>query len=331
MCPNRLEFYFILKRVFRSEFLFRVPVPDRPIAQIRRRCKLLPRIHGMSVPRRVQHRPVQQGVSVSVRLSQIDLHRPRHHFHRPPLCFSLIRFAQPPSGENSVSLFQPRCAHQHFALQPPRLQFAFQRHRNHPRQRFHHSAHQDNLVSAPPMPFRARHSLFEKRNWFHYLQNLLLPQSPPKAFVPVRNCRQPPRQQSHRLHSPSRIIRPPNRARPPHLAKQPPLQRRLRHQRPVNIEKRRHAPLLFPRAAHPASPRASSPALVADKLLARNLHPSTSTGNPRTTQKTPVIHASVCAPTRIASCMSSVTGPSSATAPRVRRKPNPKYHKPPHF
>src|SRR6266403_2605594 len=324
MCPNRLEFYFILKRVFQSEFLFRVPVPDRPIAQIRRRCKLFPRIHGMSVPHPVQHRPVQQGVSVSVRLSQIDLHRPRQHFHRSPLCSPIIRFAQHASGKNSVSLFQPRCAHQHFALQPPRLQFAFQCHRHHPSQRFHHSAHQDNLVSAPPMPFRARHSLFEKRNWFHCLQNLLLPQSPQVTFVPVRNCRQPPRQQSHRLHSPSRVIRPRHRMRSPQLAKQSPLQRRLRHQRPVNIEKRCHAPLLFPRAAHPASPRASSPALGADKLLARNLHPSTSTGNPRTTQKTPVIHASVCAPARIAAFMSSVTGPSSATGPCVSASSNPK-------
>src|SRR5260370_14489709 len=92
MCPNRLEFCFILKRVFRSEFLFRVPVPDRPIAQIRRRCKLFPRIHRMSVPHRVQHRPVQQVVSVSVRLSQIALHPPRLHFHHSPLCFPIICF-----------------------------------------------------------------------------------------------------------------------------------------------------------------------------------------------------------------------------------------------
>src|SRR5258708_8922021 len=105
MCPNRLEFYFILKRVFRSEFLFRVPVPDRPIAQIRRRRKLFPRIHGIGVPHRVQHPPVQQGVSASARLSQNDLHCPRHHFHRSPLSFSIIRFPPPTSDKHSVSLF----------------------------------------------------------------------------------------------------------------------------------------------------------------------------------------------------------------------------------
>ena len=93
---------------------------------------------------------------------------------------------------------------------------------------------------------------------------------------------------------------------------------------PSIIEKRRQAPLLFSRAVHPASPRASSPAFVADKLLARNLHPSTSTGNPRTTQKTPVIHASVCAPARIAACMSRLTGPSSATGPLVNANSNPR-------
>src|SRR5258708_11238619 len=154
------------------------------------------------------------------------------------------------------------------------------------------------------MPFRARHSLFEKRNWFHCLQNLLLPQSPQVTFVPVRDCRQPPRQQSHRLHSPSRVIHPRHRMRSPQLAKQSPLQRRLRHQRPVNIEKRCHAPLLFYRPTHPASPRASSPALVADKLLARNLRPPTSSSNPPTTQKTRANQPIEYLPARLASCMS---------------------------
>src|ERR1700719_1397505 len=324
MCSNRLKFYFILKRVFRSKLFLLVPVPDRPIAQIRRVRQFLPRIHHVPMPHRIQHRPVQQGIPVRVRLAQIDLHRPRHHFHCSPLRFPKIRFAQHTPRKHPRLLLQPRRAHQNVALHSPRLQLALQRHRHHPRQWLHHPAHQSNLVSAPRVPFHARHSFFEKRNRLHRFQNLLNPQSPQVTLIPLRDRGQPSRQQLHRLHSPPRVIHPRNRAPSPQRPKQSPLQRRLRHQRPVNIEKRPNPPLLFPRAAHPASPRASSPVLVADKLPARTLQPSTSTGRPRTTQKTPVIHASVCAPARIAACMSSVTGPNRATGPRVSASSNPK-------
>src|SRR5208337_213856 len=215
-------------------------------------------------------------------------------------------------------------AHQHFPLKPARFQLALQRHRRHPRHRLHHSAHQHNLVPPPHMPFHTRHALFEKRNRLNRFHNLLHPQPSQVALVPLRNRSQPPRQQSRRLRSPTRIIRPRNRAAAPQLPKHSPLQRRPRHQRPVNIKKRRNPPRLFPCAAHPASPRATSPDFPAARLLARNFQPSTNTGNPRTTQKIPVIHASVCAPARIAACVSSVTGPSSATGPRVSASSNPR-------
>src|ERR1700730_12908032 len=126
MCSNRLKFYFILKRVFRSKLFLLVPVPDRPIAQIRRVRQLLARIHRVPMPHRIQHRPVKQGIPVRVGLAQIDLDRPRHHFHRLSLRFSKIRFAQHTPRKNPVALLQPRRAHQNVALHPPRLQLALQ-------------------------------------------------------------------------------------------------------------------------------------------------------------------------------------------------------------
>src|SRR6266481_5275475 len=159
MCSDRLNFYFFLKRVFRSGLFLLVPVPDRPVTQIRRVRQFFPRIHRVPVPHGVQHRPVQQRVSIGVRLSQANLHRPRHHFHRSPLRLSVIRFARHLPGENSSPLFQSRRAHQHVPLHPARLQFALQRHRRHPCQRLHHSAHQHNFVSPPRVPFHSCYSL----------------------------------------------------------------------------------------------------------------------------------------------------------------------------
>src|SRR5260221_806059 len=277
MCSDRLKFYFFPKRIVRSELFLLVPVPDRPVAQIRRVRHLFPRIYGVPVSHRIQHRPVQQRVSVRMRFPQLDLHRPRHHFHRSPFCLSIVRFTQHFPRVKSSPLLQPSRAHQHIPLHPARLQLALQRHRHHPRQRFHHPAHQHNFVSSPRVPFHPRHSLFEKRNRLRRLQNLLLPQAAKVALIPMRNRRQPARQQSRCRDSPSRVVRPPDRAGPSQLLKQSFLQRRLRHQRSVNVEKRPNAPLLFARTAHPTSPPASSPVRPCARLLARNFHPSSRT------------------------------------------------------
>ena len=175
-----------------------------------------------------------------------------------------------------------RVAHTRISVcQPPCFQFALQRRRHHACQRLHHSADQHD-----PCPCRACHAtrstpsskktivsicfqnLLARATRYRYL---LFPCASPQ--FPAAAIASPPQ--------PSHVIPALESLRSCRsLAEESPLQRRLRHQRSVNIEKRRDAlrPCAFFR--HAASPRVTLPEFPPARFPARNFHPSTSTGKP---------------------------------------------------